>query len=147
MVADGGIAAVARPAEKLLASMWIARTQTMTSRASYPILFRVSSADRLWPIGSHGRYTVDGSAAAPDDAPRAPRTWWDRLNNISGTALNDFVDIMAFLVIGATLAAVGKGLLRDALDDTGPQGALARAVQEPALAILIMMGLAIAFCL
>src|SRR5262249_3939501 len=75
-----------------------------------------------------------------------PRTWWDRLNNISGTALNDFVDIMAFLVIGAALAAIGRGLLRGAVDESA-SSTIANIVQEPALAILIMMGLAIAFCL
>ncbi len=87
--------------------------------------------------------TVLKKTAPEEDNSTGPRSWWDRFNNISGTALNDFVDIMAFLVIGATLAATGKELLRDA--DSGTSVSL---LQEfPPLAILIMMGLAVAFCL
>lgn len=104
-----------------------------------------------WQYRKHGNSLLLPSLLQKGDADadgqNGPRTWWDRLNNISGTALNDFVDIMAFLVIGAALAAIGRGLLRGALDDTGAGSTVANIVQEPALAILIMMGLAIAFCL
>src|SRR5262249_46565610 len=81
---------------------------------------------------------------------KGPRSWWDRLNNISGTALNDFVDIMAFLILGAMLAAIGKGLLRPAEEEflNNPTASEAFFLRQyPYLAILIMMGLAIAFCL
>jgi uncharacterized membrane protein YraQ (UPF0718 family) len=84
---------------------------------------------------------LDRRAAVKEGDNGGRRSWWDRLNNITGTALNDFVDIMAFLVIGAILAATGKAILRDA----DPSESLLS--QQPAVAILIMMGLAIVFCL
>lgn len=75
-----------------------------------------------------------------DDEGRVKKTVMERLNNITGTALNDFVDIMAFLILGAILAAIGRGMLQGTdFSDT--------VKANPALAILIMMGLAIAFCL
>jgi uncharacterized membrane protein YraQ (UPF0718 family) len=74
----------------------------------------------------------------PEDT--GPRTWWQRLNNISATALNDFVDIMAFLILGAFLAMLGRAFLQNTK--------FAEVLQRtPALAILIMMGIAVAFCL
>jgi uncharacterized membrane protein YraQ (UPF0718 family) len=85
-----------------------------------------------------------------DDGKSGPRSWWDRLNNISGTALNDFVDIMAFLILGAMLAAIGKGLLRGTEEEflNNPNAGEEIFLQQyPYVAILIMMGLAIAFCL
>ena len=77
---------------------------------------------------------------AEEDADIAAKTWKDRLNNITQTALHDFVDIMAFLVLGAILAAGGKFAMRQTNFD--------RFVQDsPALAILIMMAVAVLFCL
>jgi uncharacterized membrane protein YraQ (UPF0718 family) len=74
------------------------------------------------------------------DAAVAKRTWAESLNNITKTALHDFVDIMAFLVLGAILAAGGKFVLS--------QGNFQHFVQEtPAVAILMMMGIAVLFCL
>jgi hypothetical protein len=68
-----------------------------------------------------------------------PRTLMDRLRNISATSLNEFVDIMAFLVLGAFLASAGRLWIQNAK--------LESVIQDsPALAIVIMMGLAIAFC-
>ncbi len=81
-------------------------------------------------------------AGADDDgdAAKGPRTWGERINNITQTALNDFIDIMAFLVLGAFLAAVGRYTLQ--------QTQLDKTLQEnAALAILLMMGIAILFCL
>ena len=40
-------------------------------------------------------------------ASAGPRTWGERVDNITQTALHDFVDIMAFLILGAFLAAAG----------------------------------------
>jgi uncharacterized membrane protein YraQ (UPF0718 family) len=70
----------------------------------------------------------------------ARRSAAERVNNITQTALHDFVDIMAFLVLGALLAAGGKFIIaesniRQFLQDT------------PAVAISLMMGIAILFCL
>jgi uncharacterized membrane protein YraQ (UPF0718 family) len=84
---------------------------------------------------------LDRRAVVEETSNGGRRSWWDRLNNITGTALNDFVDIMAFLVIGAMLAAIGKAILRD----VDPSESVLS--QQPAIAILIMMGLAIVFCL
>jgi uncharacterized protein len=123
-------------------------------RAGLGFLVAVITASVVeWQYRKHGeRLLLPGLLQKddPEDAPQGPRTWWDRLNNITGTALNDFVDIMAFLVIGAALAAFGRGILREALDPSSSNSAaryIQDVIQEPALAILIMMGLAIAFCL
>jgi len=75
-----------------------------------------------------------------DDAPQGPRTWGERINNITQTALNDFIDIMAFLVLGALLAALGRYALKETKLDEVLQ-------QNVALAILLMMAIAILFCL
>jgi uncharacterized membrane protein YraQ (UPF0718 family) len=70
----------------------------------------------------------------------ATRTWGERINNITQTALNDFIDIMAFLVLGALLAAVGRYTLQ--------QTRLEEVLQQNvAIAILLMMAIAILFCL
>jgi uncharacterized membrane protein YraQ (UPF0718 family) len=71
---------------------------------------------------------------------RARPTLRKRLSNISETALHDFVDIMAFLTLGALLAALTRQLLSH--DDVDH---LSR--NYPVFAILIMMGLAILLCL
>jgi uncharacterized protein len=64
----------------------------------------------------------------------------ERLNNITQTALHDFVDIMAFLVLGAILAAGGKYAMQE--------GGLQEHIQKtPAVAILLMMVIAVLFCL
>lgn len=77
----------------------------------------------------------------PAAAPAAKKTLRQRLDNITSTALGDFLDIMAFLILGSLLAAFIK---------TNP--AWTKAIQElsvnqPALAIPAMMGLAVLLCL
>lgn len=68
------------------------------------------------------------------------RTWADRLSNITETALHDFIDIMVFLILGALLATVGRVVL------AGTE--LQERIQSlPAVSILIMMGIAVLFCL
>ncbi|MBI3408308.1 MAG: permease [Planctomycetes bacterium] len=75
-----------------------------------------------------------------NDKEQAKRTWLDRLNNITQTALNDFVDIMAFLVLGAALAVGGRLILSGSNFE--------RMIEDNvAVAILLMMGIAILFCL
>jgi uncharacterized membrane protein YraQ (UPF0718 family) len=80
--------------------------------------------------------------AANEEAPAAlrPRPWLARLGHIAETALHDFVDIMTFLVLGAALAAVVR---------TSLQGSQISALVEttPPIAILGLMGLAVAICL
>src|SRR5947208_2485639 len=43
------------------------------------------------------------------------RSLWDRVNNISETALHDFVDITVFLILGALLAATARQVLTPGL--------------------------------
>src|SRR5262249_33684886 len=75
-----------------------------------------------------------------DDKEREKPTWLERLNNITQTALNDFVDIMAFLVLGAALAVGGRLILSGSNFE--------RMIENNvAIAILLMMGIAILFCL
>jgi uncharacterized protein len=102
-----------------------------------------------WQWNKHGtkllhpsvtRGLRDPNASAEDEKENAQKTWQDRLNNITQTALHDFVDIMAFLVLGAILAAGGKYAMRHGNVEQFFQ-------QSPAVAILIMMGIAILFCL
>jgi uncharacterized membrane protein YraQ (UPF0718 family) len=102
-----------------------------------------------WQWNKHGTRLLHPSVTrglrhpdevAAEDAEIAEKTWKERLNNITQTALHDFVDIMAFLVLGAILAAGGKFAMR--------QGNFDRFVQDsPAVAILIMMAIAVLFCL
>lgn len=83
---------------------------------------------------------LKGLGGAEKEEGNGPRPWSVRLNNISATALNDFVDIMAFLIIGAAVAAAGRLALQ--------QGNFANIIQgNPAVAILCMMGIAVLFCL
>jgi uncharacterized membrane protein YraQ (UPF0718 family) len=87
------------------------------------------------------RSLTKGLREPGDDEPdKAKRTWSERLNNITETSLHDFVDIMAFLILGAALAAFGRGIMRE----SGIENTLQ---ESPAIAILLMMGLAILFCL
>lgn len=78
-----------------------------------------------------------------EDAPAAEpkRTAWERVSNISSTALNDFIDITVFLIIGSLLSAVVK---------TDPR--LIEWIQEtsqssPVLAVPLLMLLAFVLCL
>ena len=101
-----------------------------------------------WQWNKHGRNLLHPSVTRglkdPDveaeERALAKKTWKDRVNNITQTALHDFVDIMAFLVLGALLAAGGKYAMR--------QGNFEEFVQStPAAAILMMMAIAVLFCL
>jgi hypothetical protein len=100
---------------------------------------RVGQQNLLAPSVLRGlRDAEPGPADDPTGTP--PRTAMERLNNVSQTALHDFVDIMAFLILGAALAAGG----RYALLQTDLVGVIQNNV---AVAILMMMGIAVLFCL
>lgn len=108
-------------------------------------------------------------AADDDNGNTEPRTWKQSLGNITETALHDFVDIMAFLIIGAALAAAGRLVLRESTPtneqaaaasrnqdgqpsihkpDAPRESQLVSAVkQQPWIAILLMMVMAVLFCL
>lgn len=63
-----------------------------------------------------------------------------RIAAAAETALHDFVDISVFLILGALIAALSRILFTQ-------QGVEHLSRNAPALAILIMMGLAIVLCL
>jgi uncharacterized membrane protein YraQ (UPF0718 family) len=97
---------------------------------------RLSLDQLLHPSILRGLKTADALEA--EEA--AVRSWGERLSNITQTALNDFVDIMAFLILGAALAAFGRLVLT--------QANLTDIIQtHVALSILLMMGIAVLFCL
>ncbi|MFO0865118.1 MAG: permease [Gemmataceae bacterium] len=82
------------------------------------------------------------------DVIEPPRTIRERFLNISSTALHDFIDIMAFLVIGATLASLGRSFLSEEMFNKLSEGtSTAGPLLKISLQILIMMGLAVLFCL
>jgi uncharacterized membrane protein YraQ (UPF0718 family) len=73
-------------------------------------------------------------------AETVSRSWFDRLGNIAETALHDFVDITVYLIIGSVLASGARLLM--------PHDEMQKwALGYPGLAILIMMGAAIALCI
>ena len=83
-----------------------------------------------------------------DDRPVHPsqnragekKPFFQRLANISETALHDFVDIMVFLTLGACIAALVKGQFTADTVQSFSQG-------YPAFTILAMMVTAIVMCL
>jgi uncharacterized membrane protein YraQ (UPF0718 family) len=84
------------------------------------------------------------SAPLPVDAAEKaalPRpSLWQRLSNISATALHDFMDITVFLILGAFIAALTRSFI-------DPENLAHWSVSYPVLAILFMMAMAIALCL
>jgi uncharacterized membrane protein YraQ (UPF0718 family) len=74
------------------------------------------------------------------DASAARKSVLQRLSNISATALHDFMDITAFLVLGALLAATAKAVI-------DPQDIQDLSRDAPYLAIPAMMLLAVLMCL
>lgn len=78
--------------------------------------------------------------AAADDENGGRKTVFQRLSNISETALHDFVDITVFLILGAALASMVKLYV-------GPEQVTTIGREQPALAVLAMMGLAVLMCL
>jgi uncharacterized membrane protein YraQ (UPF0718 family) len=102
-----------------------------------------------WQYRKHGTKLLAPLAVADskttdeedeNGAAKTSRSAFQRLGNISETALHDFVDITVFLILGAFLAALSRQLVphRDVEE-------LSRTM--PVLSIGIMMGLAIVLCL
>jgi uncharacterized protein len=102
-----------------------------------------------WQYRVHGKALLSasvvkdtniGAATADEDGNAINRSWGQSLSNICDTAMHDFIDIMAFLVLGAFLAAAGRLLV--------PLIGVEHIIQNsPIVAILVMMGLAIIFCI
>jgi uncharacterized protein len=84
-----------------------------------------------------------GTSLGMVDAPTVPekrKSVWQRLGNISETALHDFIDITVFLILGAALAALAKALITQ-------QDITTFSTEYPALTIPAMMLLAVLMCL
>ena len=83
-----------------------------------------------------------GDTPAAGEPPAPKKSAWKRINNITSTALHDFVDITVFLILGAVLAALVKGWL------SGSGFSPEKLSQEqPYLAVPAMMLLAVLMCL
>lgn len=80
------------------------------------------------------------SQPGDDEAESSPRTWKQRLANITETALHDFVDISVFLTLGAVLSAISRQFLTEKNINELTTG-------YPVLSILVMMGAAVLMCL
>jgi uncharacterized protein len=86
------------------------------------------------------RDTKIGAAVEDDNGGPRKRSYGESLSNICETAMHDFIDIMAFLVLGAFLAAAGRLIV--------PLIGLEEIIKNsPVVAIVVMMGLAIIFCI
>ncbi|MBN9119812.1 MAG: permease [Planctomycetes bacterium] len=77
--------------------------------------------------------------ATPTAAPGRP-SFFERLGNVSSTALHDFVDITVFLILGAVLAALARNYITE-------EEIKALSENQPYLAIPAMMFLAVVMCL
>src|SRR5262249_49163791 len=102
-----------------------------------------------WQYRKHGNKLLTPLAMPPEkleladgeeEALEARVPFGQKLSSIAETALHDFVDIMVFLILGAVLAAGVRLML-------SPQQIAQLASGMPMLAIVVMMGLAVALCL
>jgi uncharacterized membrane protein YraQ (UPF0718 family) len=71
--------------------------------------YRKHGDQLLAPIARPSRLPLVEDEDEPTDLPRKP--WRKRLSNVAETALHDFVEITAFLIIGAILAASARFVL------------------------------------
>jgi uncharacterized membrane protein YraQ (UPF0718 family) len=84
--------------------------------------------------------TMVAASSGDESVNGGKRSWGQSLGNICETAMHDFIDIMAFLVLGAFLAAGGRLLV--------PFLGVEEIIRgSPIIAIAVMMGLAIIFCI
>ncbi len=75
-----------------------------------------------------------------DDEDNQPRSAWQRLSNITSTALHDFVDIMVFLILGSLMVSlVGVFFSSEDIAQAGNA--------RPLFAIVLMMGFALVISL
>jgi uncharacterized membrane protein YraQ (UPF0718 family) len=77
---------------------------------------------------------------AEEEGPAAHRPLWQRVSNISETALHDFADITVFLILGALIAAGTRMFLT-------PERLALLSSEHVMLSILVMMALAVILCL
>ncbi len=116
----------------LLTAMAMPKDPTPTPMASRPNKSENSNVDE--------KLAKTVQPIDPVEMEPRRKTVLDRLGNISGTALHDFVDITVFLILGAVLAALAR-------QQIGAEQIAAFSQEQPLLAIPIMMVLAILICL
>jgi uncharacterized membrane protein YraQ (UPF0718 family) len=101
-----------------------------------------------WQYRKHGNALLMPLARPPEkaesvngeEAAEARLPWSKRISAIAETALHDFVDIMVYLILGALLAASVRLIWP-------PDKVAQMSAGQPLLAIVVMMGLAVALCL
>jgi uncharacterized membrane protein YraQ (UPF0718 family) len=103
-------------------------------------LYRRHGKALLAPVAQADEARAGSESLNYDYSPSAGQGLGRRLDNISQTALHDFIDIMVFLIAGAALAAISRLALPQ-------QEVEALSRNQPVLAIVVMMGLAILLCL
>ncbi len=91
------------------------------------------------PKGGLSLGLVDAPSPAQEVEPKKP--WSQRISNISATALNDFVDITVFLIIGSLLSALIKS------DPNLIANVEGMSRDNPFLALPLLMLLAFVLCL
>jgi hypothetical protein len=91
------------------------------------------------PAAPKGGVSLGMAEPAPASEPK--RSVWQRVSNISSTALNDFVDITVFLIIGSLLSALVKA------DPRLIEWVQTTSQTSPALAVPLLMLLAFVLCL
>ncbi len=85
---------------------------------------------------------VPGKQLSSEEEEQAEekRPAWQRLSNITDTALHDFIDITVFLILGALLSAFTRQMVtQEMISDLSRNHAV--------LSIALMMGLAVLLCL
>ncbi len=127
-----------------MGSLWM-----MGLRAGLGFLVAVVTAHIVeWQYRKHGTRLLKPlaipsglpSAEEKEDGPAEKRSAWQRLSNISDTALHDFIDITVFLIMGALLAAA-----TDLIIDKDKVAELSS--NHPVLSIGLMMLLAVVLSL
>jgi uncharacterized membrane protein YraQ (UPF0718 family) len=91
------------------------------------------------PTPPRGGLSLGMVDAAPAAEPK--RSVWQRVSNISSTALNDFIDITVFLIIGSLLSAVVRA------DTRVTDWVQFTSQSSPTLAVPLLMLLAFVLCL
>jgi uncharacterized membrane protein YraQ (UPF0718 family) len=93
-------------------------------------------AKLLMPLAVPGKQLTNEDGEEVEEK----RSAWQRLSNITDTALHDFIDITVFLILGALLSAFTRQMVtQEMISDMSRNHAV--------LSIALMMGLAVLLCL
>lgn len=114
--------------------------EAMYAKHGDSLLTRLARPQRNAPEKIHTDEPHTPDVHPAEERAGEKRPLFQRLGNISETALHDFKDIMVFLMLGALLAALAKLWISN---DQVKQ----LSTSYPALTILAVMGLAVLMCL